>query len=114
MFSRIATSTTKISSIGSATAILFALTVLPASAQTLNTSVSASSTIGGSGVNVSANASAKLADIIKKADADIAARITSLNNLSARVAEIKNVSATVKASIASEVQTNITGLTTLK
>jgi len=57
---------------------------------------------------------AALSKIITKADSDVAARITALNDLNTRVQALKNVSNDEKTSIASAVQTNITGLTALQ
>ena len=62
----------------------------------------------------SANAAAKLAKVIAKSDTAITARITALNNLNTRVADLKNVSATAKSNVSASVQTNISGLTALK
>jgi hypothetical protein len=104
--------TIRISAASLASIALLSIGVLPASAQTLNTS--AAVTASPTSVSVSANASMKLSDIITKANSDIAARITALNKLSARVAAITNESATEKANIAAEVQTNISGLTSLQ
>ncbi len=47
-------------------------------------------------------------------DSDITARLASLNQLSARIQSMKNVSTTVKANLATTIQTNVTGLTALK
>ncbi len=57
---------------------------------------------------------ARLSAIVTKADSDISARITALNDLNTRVQSLKNVSTDEKTSIASQVQTNITGLTALQ
>jgi hypothetical protein len=54
------------------------------------------------------------ARIIARSDTAITARITALNALATRVANAKNVDATTKANISSSIQTNISGLTTLK
>jgi hypothetical protein len=101
-----------VSFVGIATAATLMLGALPASALNVSTTVSAAAS--GSGVGVSANASVKLADVIAKADSDIAARIAALNALNTRVQAMKNESAAGKASIAAQIQTNITGLTALK
>ena len=55
-----------------------------------------------------------LARVISRSDTAITARITALNNLSTRIGGMKNVPASEKASISSEVQTEIGTLTTLK
>ena len=79
--------------------------VLPAQAQTVNATVSTS---------LSAKQSARMQTDMTKGDADIDARITSLNNLNTRIQAMKNVSASEKSNISADVQTNINGLTTLK
>ncbi|MHB8660907.1 MAG: hypothetical protein ACYC75_03180 [Minisyncoccota bacterium] len=94
-----------IASLATVATMLFS--ALPVSAQTISASLSVSA-------QVAANATARLATVIARGNADIAARITALNNLNARVQEIKNESATEKANIASQVQTNIANLTTLQ
>jgi hypothetical protein len=88
--------TTPILSIATAALIAF-LVITPASAQT-----------------ISVSASTRLPTIISKGNTDISARITALNGLNTRVSEFKNVPATEKANISAEVQTNISGLTTLQ
>jgi hypothetical protein len=82
------------------------IAVVPAQAQTTAT-VAASAT-------VSAKGSARLPDVISKGDAAIADRLTKLNALNTRVSAMKNVSATEKSTLAATIQTNISGLTTLK
>lgn len=83
--------------------VLMGLSTLSVSAQSVD--VSASSSI---------NVTTRLSDIITKANADVAARLASLNDLNTKVQAMKNVSASEKANISSEVQTNITGLTALQ
>lgn len=56
----------------------------------------------------------RLAAIIARSDTEIAKRITDLNNLSTRIAAMKNVSAAEKTTLQNEIQTNVTGLTSLK
>lgn len=56
----------------------------------------------------------RLPKIIERSDAAITARIAKLNALNGRVQAIKNVSADEKSHISDEVQTNISGLTSLK
>lgn len=90
-----------------AAAAVLALGALPASAQTVSASVSASA-------QLKANEGARLSTIIARGDADIDARIAALNKLNTRVQEMKNGSATLKANIASQIETNITNLTLLK
>ena len=75
------------------------------------TSVKASGSIA---AQIKANAGAKLIDVKARGDSDIAARIDSLNKLNDRVQAMKDDSAGAKAAIAAAVQTNISGLSTLK
>jgi DNA repair exonuclease SbcCD ATPase subunit len=60
------------------------------------------------------NDTAKIADFIKKADQEIARRVTSLNALSARIQAMKKVSDTQKSNLASTIQSQISILNTLK
>ena len=60
------------------------------------------------------NSSAALARVIARSDTAITTRINSLNALATRVAGMKNVTATEQASLSSEIQTQISDLTTLK
>ena len=60
------------------------------------------------------NSSAALTRIIARSDTAITTRINSLNTLAARIAGMKNVTAAEQASLSSEVQTQISDLTTLK
>ncbi len=83
------------------TSLFVGVAVLPASAQTV-------------GVNTSTTAQANLSKIISRSDTAITKRITSLNNLNARVQEMKNVSSTEKTNITNAVQTNSSGLTSLE
>ena len=62
----------------------------------------------------SASSAQKLSAIITRSNTEIGARITDLNKLNTRVQAMKNESDAEKASIATEVQTNITGLTALQ
>ncbi len=57
---------------------------------------------------------AHLSTVITKGDQKIDARLTDLQKLNTRVQDMKNESATGKAAITTSVQTNSTGLTTLK
>ncbi len=92
-----------VSIVSAAAVVAMLLSVAPAYAQTATSS-------SGSG----ANSATRLAAIITKANSDIAQRITSLNALNTRVQAMTNESATEKASISTQVQTNITGLTALQ
>jgi hypothetical protein len=95
--------------VGIAAAAAIILGALPAFAQTTTTGVAVSAN-----TSVSTNQTTKLPALITKANTEIAARITDLNKLSTQVAAIKNESATEKANISAQVQTNITGLTALQ
>ena len=97
---------TKVSLAGLAAATLL-LGALPVSAQALTASVSASA-------QAKANAGASLSAVIARGDTDIAARIAALNALSTRVQLMSIISATQKATLASELQTNISGLAGLQ
>jgi hypothetical protein len=89
---------------GVVTAAVLLASALPAFAQTV--SVSASTTGAGS--------TARLSTIITTSNANIAARLTDLNKLNTQVQAMKNESAAEKSNISAQVQTNITGLTTLQ
>jgi len=64
--------------------------------------------------NIEAKRSANLEKIVARGNTAIDARIDDLNKLNARVQELTKVSATEKAAIASEVESNIAGLNSLK
>jgi len=86
---------------------LIVLAALPAAAQikaraSVTAHISASST------------AASLSNVIAAADRDLSIRITALTSLNTRVQAMKNVSATEKSSISTEVQTTISTLTSLK
>lgn len=87
--------------------VLIGVSTLAVSAQSVNvgTNVSVSSSI---------SVTAKLSALITKANADVAARLASLNDLNAKVQAMQNVSATEKTNISNEVQTNISGLNALQ
>jgi len=81
--------------------------------------VAASTSTASVGVGINAGVitnlkAAKLPQLISKGDAAIEARITALNSLSTKVQALKNVSGAEKTTIATQVQTNISGLTELK
>jgi hypothetical protein len=97
---------TSLVTIATAAALLTSLIALPASAQSIavNTGVSASSTKGAD----------RLPKIIAKSDTAITKRLTSLATLNTKVQALKNVSATEKTNISNNIQTNISGLTSLK
>jgi hypothetical protein len=80
----------------------------------ISTDVTATNVSASVHTNANTNISLRLSDIITKANTDIAKRVEALNALNTRVQGMKNESSDEKASISSQVQTNITGLTTLK
>jgi chromosome segregation ATPase len=55
-----------------------------------------------------------LPKVIAKGNAAISARITALNSLSTRISGLKNVSATEKTTLSTEISSNINGLMTLQ
>lgn len=57
---------------------------------------------------------ARIATVISRSDTEITQRITDLNNLNTRIQAMVNVSAGEKATLQNEIQTNISGLTSLK
>lgn len=65
-------------------------------------------------LKVQENAASRLAKIISQSDTAIAARLSALNDLNARVQALKNVSASEKTNISNEVTSNISDLTALK
>lgn len=104
------TTNIKLSLASLAAAAVLLLGALPASAQGvagITASVSAAA-------QAKANVGASLSDIIARGDADIAARLAALNALSARVQAMSVVSASQQAILNSELQTNISGLTSLQ
>ena len=104
--------------LGGAVAATMMLGAIPAIADTtLGVNATAAVTVTpstGVDAQVKANAAARLPEVIARGDADIAARIDALNKLNTRVQGLKNESDAEKAGIATQVQTNIAGLTTLK
>jgi hypothetical protein len=112
--------------LGLATAATMLVGAIPAAAQVGGVSVSATASADTSvttpvatgsvsaAAQAKANTGARLPAVIARGDADIAARIDSLNKLNDRVQGMQNESAGAKASIASQVASNIAGLTTLK
>lgn len=105
--------TSSILSLSTTAALIATISVASVQAQTVNTSISATAHASTTKAHGVANES-RLSTIISRSDAAITARITALNNLSTRINGLKNVSANQKTAIANEVQTNTTGLTTLK
>lgn len=93
--------------LGVAAGVTLVLAALPVSAQTVSVSTSVKA-------SVSADQTAKLTDVITKSDKAVSARLSALADLNTKVQAMKNVSATEKANISTEVQTNVTGLTALK
>jgi hypothetical protein len=66
------------------------------------------------GVKAQANAQARLTDAKNRADQEITRRMTALTDLNTAVQAMVHVSATEKTSISTEVQTEISSLTSLK
>ena len=98
-------------------AVLALLVGVAASAATLGVNASVSANVGSSTVAATTTTKATSATtqkIIKQGDSDIDARIKALNNLSARIGTMQNVSADEQAALSSDIQTNQTGLTNLK
>jgi hypothetical protein len=89
-------------------ASFIALSAVVVSHAQTSVSTSATATVSGK------NSASRLSAIISRSDTAITKRITDLNALSTRIQGLKNVSATEKQNIATDVQTNITGLTALK
>jgi hypothetical protein len=85
---------------------------------TVDTSAQANIPTSGSGTTVSGKASAnvtvKMTTAKGKADTEIARRITALNDLLSRVQQMTKVSSDFKTSINTAIQTQISGLNTLK
>ena len=100
------TKTIEISFVGIAAIMALALTTLPVYAIGAHDAISSST--------ASDKATERLQKIITKADADIAVRITALNELDARVQTMKNVSSAQRTTFSAEVQTDTAGLTALK
>lgn len=95
-------------------ALLIASTVAPAFAQTgvgLGVSASASATTPIGTATVSANVIAK---VQARANQEITRRLTSLNNLSTRVGQMKNLSASEQAALTTNIQAQITAMNTLQ
>lgn len=61
-----------------------------------------------------ANQQARLATVISRSDTEITQRITDLNNLNTRLQAMANVSSGEKTTLQNEIQTNISGLNSLK
>jgi hypothetical protein len=101
------------------TGLSFALIAIPVAAQTTTVTGSATVQINGGRVQNQTQAKAQVqTNLIPRikthADQEITRRIQGLNKLIARVNDMKKVSASVKSSLAAEVQTEIGNLTSLK
>ena len=90
-------------------AALVATMVVPAFAATINVDVSASTS-----AKILTRQSTNMTTGETRANTAIDARITALNNLSARINDMKNVSASEKSSMTAEIQTELTDMTNLK
>lgn len=62
----------------------------------------------------SSGQSARLTNIITRSNNEITMRINSLNTASTKIQDMQNVSAATKTSLSNQIQTDISGLTTLK
>ncbi len=109
--------------IGTEVAVLGAVLVMApfaAFAQTAAVTTDASVSTSAAGVTTGATASGKtkgtfsLSTAIAKGDAAIEARITNLNDLSARINQMKEVSASEKSSLQASISTALSDMTTLK
>jgi hypothetical protein len=80
---------------------------------TANVNTASSTSTNGSTSSVK-NSTAKLAAVIKRSDAAITARVTSLTKLSARIAKLKHLTDAQRASLTGSVQTSIDAMNTLK
>ncbi len=87
-----------------------ALGAFPAAAQI---NITASTSVSGT-VSTGAVSTQKLSAVLSRSDTEITARIADMNKLNTRIQAMKNVSDAEKASISSQVQTNISGLTALQ
>ncbi len=89
------------------------------SAESLGVTPNANANIAGTGVTASTTTgvnpgAAKIAKIIKRSDASINARISSLNKFSARLAKYKHLTDAQRASLSASVQSSIDSMNTLK
>ncbi len=100
--------TTALITIATSASLLAGVAIVP------TTYADSTSTANTAGLKSGANAAARLAKIIARSDTAITARIADLNKLNTRVQGLKNVSSTEKTNISNDVQTNISGLTSLK
>ena len=89
-----------------------AFAAVPAFAQT-GASVNTTAEVKAGDVKVSAAVEAKMTAGRKKADQEIARRITALNALSVRINEMKKLSVNDRATLTNEIQAQVTGLTNL-
>jgi hypothetical protein len=87
------------------TALLFVLAAVPAFAQTLGATVSASGNVP---------AAERIATGRSRADQEITRRVTALTDLNTKIQAMVKVSASEKSSIANTMQSEISNLTTLK
>ena len=101
-----------------ASSLMVAAAIVPAAALAQTVNVTSSANISASPITTSVKVSAKpgvsLNVVIARADAEITRRITNLNSLSARIGQMKNVSASEKTSLQGSITTQIATLTSLK
>ena len=104
----------KLSLIASALTVSAILLPAAAFAETASVSAGVTATPITTSVKVSTKPAVSLNTIIARADAEITRRITNLNSLSARIGQMKNVSASEKTSLQTGITTQISTLTSLK
>jgi hypothetical protein len=99
-----------------AIASLLALAPLAAFAQTASvTATTSAATVSvTAGATTGVKGTASLSTLISKGDSAIATRITALTDLSTRIGEMKNISASEKTSLQANISTEIGNLTGLK
>jgi hypothetical protein len=92
--------------------VLLSLFAVPAYALSVTAAATANVSVGST--TVSASTQAKITTAISRADQEITRRVTLLTQLNTNVQAMVKVSATEKSAIATEVQTEISSLTSLK
>lgn len=80
---------------------------LPALGQSISGNTATSS-------NASSRQAARMTNLVKRADQEISRRITNLNNLAARIGEMKKLSSSEISNLASSTQGQVSNLTALK
>ncbi len=95
--------------------LVLGLAIIPAFAETVDVGASTNVTVKTTGIKANATVKATAnTRLISQGDREISNRIDSLNKVSARLQEMKKISATVKTALTTQVQTEISALTTLK